>query len=88
MFLLPFFIVQLFEGENNKKDELLYILIFLLGALYAVLSGRKVLEIVIVGALVFELYRLFNKKWKTIIKVSILILLFFPIILFLLIVCS
>lgn len=84
MFLLPFFIVQLFEGENNKKDELLYILIFLLGALYAVLSGRKVLEIVIVGALVFELYRLFNKKWKTIIKVSILILLFFPIILFLL----
>lgn len=68
MFLLPFYIVMLFFEKLNR-DRVINSIIVIAGIIYCLLSGRKTLEIVVLGTLVFMvLYALIKAR-----KVKILI---------------
>ena len=47
MFLLPMYIILLFDSGESKKNKFIYFCIIGFGLIYALLSGRKMLEIVI-----------------------------------------
>ena len=81
IFLLPIYIVLFFSKKNNKKEKKIYFLIILLGILYSVLSGRKILEIVVFATLLFMVIKdmryLNSKTIKNILAfISIIVILF------------
>lgn len=48
MFLLPIYIVFLMDGKKkNKKDIVLYVGIVILGMIYSLISGRKMLQLIV-----------------------------------------
>lgn len=63
IFLLPFFTVMLFM-ENSKRHRIIDLLILSVGALYCILSGRKMLEITVIGTLVIMIFYMAVKKKK------------------------
>lgn len=83
MFLLPFYIVMLFENSDSytSKKNLIYIIV-ILGTIYTLLSGRKILEIVVALTYILMFIRTsstINKKniTKFIIMIMLFCLIFF-----------
>lgn len=64
MFLLPVFIYLLINPQNkSKKDKIIFIIIVVTGVIYSLLSGRKILELLVAFSfLVSFIYK--NGKFK------------------------
>ena len=83
MFLMPVFICMFFDEKQDKKNKTIYGFIFLLGMIFSLLSGRKMLEIVIFGSFFimvllkliknFNLNRLRMKNTNNIILLFVLV---------------
>lgn len=63
MFLLPLFIVMFFLGKGSKKDTIIYSLILIFGLVYTFVSGRKMLELIVVATILMMIcYNLIMSK--------------------------
>jgi len=85
MFLLPIFVYLVVNpNTSNKYLRLIYLLIAVIGTSYTILSGRKMLEILVVLTLMISLYVKCrnNNYFKSgrIVKISILFILLFSLI--------
>ena len=66
MYLLPFYIIMLLDPKCDNKKRIIYSFIILLGCIYAIISGRKMLELAIIMMVIYMIiikqrYDLFYK---------------------------
>lgn len=86
-FLVPIYVYMLIRGCRNKTDKIVYGTTVIFGIIYGVLSGRKMLELLIGFAFLFSIsyrYNIFKKiqQHKTLFASSVVaILLITPILL-------
>lgn len=80
MFLLPFVIVLFFENSNKRK-KILRGITMIMGILYSILSGRKMLELLVIFTfclMILKIFRSLNRKeMKNIFRLGLIIILFF-----------
>lgn len=63
MFLVPLFAVMVFDEKSSRKDRIIFAVITVCGTMYSLLSGRKMLEIVIFLSLAFcVVWQLFSRR--------------------------
>lgn len=78
MFLLPMYIILLFDSGESKKNKFIYFCIIGFGLIYALLSGRKMLEIVIAIAFFIVFIDKLKKANKETVRLVLSMLIVIP----------